>query len=509
MIPGAPHDDVELSVRHVQALSSADQLAAFFAYLRYPADERLPMTAEALQLNRALADATRHMERLTSVEGGLDVYLFELTSVTVAYTRALARALRNRGGNFVLVLTDDSQRIDFVLLERQIPGLEGTGDGGGRLMVHPRVLSVDRRDPGRVALRVLRRFTLTEYEEDGYPDPYGQYDKLRSAYTIAEWAEPLYNNRALFSDYYLNERLPTLPEWNVEGRNHAFRGIRGRVARARQRYGGARAETLRDELIGPLLEGLGFGVEPGLGGSEADFLLHVTGSSEPAAFVLAYPWNRHLDLKDARDVERPEENPGAQVVSLLETGQAPWGIVTNGKVWRLYSARAHSRATNYYEVDLEETLALADPGEALRYYYLLFRADAFLPVERAVQGEERTLSFLDWLIEESTAYARELGERLKERVFEQIFPHFAEGFVEGLGGDEEAFAAFVGMLVGQSTVTPTLVAVYRAHHSEYKALVERIASTDWLIDQIVYRLYGLTEDEIAVVDGDAVAAEIR
>jgi hypothetical protein len=30
---------------------------------------------------------------------------------------------------------------------------------------------------------------------------------------------------------------------------------------------------------------------------------------------------------------------------------------------------------------------------------------------------------------------------------------------------------------------------------------ERLAKTDWLIDQIVYKLYGLTEEEIAIVEG--------
>jgi hypothetical protein len=32
-------------------------------------------------------------------------------------------------------------------------------------------------------------------------------------------------------------------------------------------------------------------------------------------------------------------------------------------------------------------------------------------------------------------------------------------------------------------------------------LLARIAATDRLIDRIVYRLYGLTEEEIAVVEG--------
>jgi len=46
----------------------------------------------------------------------------------------------------------------------------------------------------------------------------------------------------------------------------------------------------------------------------------------------------------------------------------------------------------------------------------------------------------------------------------------------------------------------SIIDVYREHHPLYKRLVERIASTDALIDQIIYRLYELTEEEIAVVE---------
>jgi hypothetical protein len=44
-----------------------------------------------------------------------------------------------------------------------------------------------------------------------------------------------------------------------------------------------------------------------------------------------------------------------------------------------------------------------------------------------------------------------------------------------------------------------MTAVYREHHTPYKELVAQIESTDDLIDQVVYRLYGLTEEEVAVV----------
>ena len=66
---------------------------------------------------------------------------------------------------------------------------------------------------------------------------------------------------------------------------------------------------------------------------------------------------------------------------------------------------------------------------AFRYFWLFFRAAAFIPAERIVDGEKRQVCFLDSLVSESERYARELGERLKDRVFFEIFPHFARGFI--------------------------------------------------------------------------------
>ena len=71
----------------------------------------------------------RHIERVAVHDDGaepLDVYLIELTSVTVAATHALARALRNRAGNYLLALTDDYERIDFVLLQRYLRAISNS-----------------------------------------------------------------------------------------------------------------------------------------------------------------------------------------------------------------------------------------------------------------------------------------------------------------------------------------------------------------------------------------------
>src|SRR5262245_6916016 len=106
--------DVDLAGRDVQELSSTDAVAAFFARLGYDTNARTVQTPGNLGMG---AETTlrpiKRMELLADRDELFQVYLFELTSVTVAHTRALARAFRNRAGNFLLVLTSDYDRVDF------------------------------------------------------------------------------------------------------------------------------------------------------------------------------------------------------------------------------------------------------------------------------------------------------------------------------------------------------------------------------------------------------------
>lgn len=47
----------------------------------------------------------------------------------------------------------------------------------------------------------------------------------------------------------------------------------------------------------------------------------------------------------------------------------------------------------------------------------------------------------------------------------------------------------------------TIKSEYEKSLSKLLPLKEKLRKTDWLIDQIVYKLYGLTEDEIKIVEG--------
>ncbi|MAT98215.1 MAG: hypothetical protein CL608_13805, partial [Anaerolineaceae bacterium] len=70
-----------------------------------------------------------------------------------------------------------------------------------------------------------------------------------------------------------------------------------------------------------------------------------------------------------------------------------------------------------------------------------------------------------------------------------------------LGWNEDAFKGMVKELVGSVSGLSKLVQVYRDHAPSVTALNQRLTTTDHLIDQIVYKLYNLTPEEIAIVEG--------
>ncbi len=174
--------DYELSREDIQLLSSRDALAAFFAKFGYDTNDRLVQNVAAMSFSSDnLKSAITNIERLASQDGRMfEVYLFELKSVTVANTQGIVRAFRNRPGDYLLVLTDDYQRLDFVLVERYSSEFPKQQETFGlplapkQVGVRPRVLTVNRRNPDEVALRVLRRFSYTE------SDTFAQYEKLLS-----------------------------------------------------------------------------------------------------------------------------------------------------------------------------------------------------------------------------------------------------------------------------------------------------------------------------------------
>ncbi len=86
-------------------------------------------------------------------------------------------------------------------------------------------------------------------------------------------------------------------------------------------------------------------------------------------------WERPLSEKrhnDDRDQWR-NSNPSFQIVNYLVATKLKWGILTNGRIWRLYSRHVSGTATEYYEVDLLDILEDEHPhlNDFKLFWYLL------------------------------------------------------------------------------------------------------------------------------------------
>lgn len=115
---------------------------------------------------------------------------------------------------------------------------------------------------------------------------------------------------------------------------------------------------------------------------------------------------------------------------VMSDGRILWGVLTNGRVWRLYSQRAKSRSEQFLEFDLGALLGvkgcnpdLFSPGadEAphfLKVFALMFRREAFL----ATRGAGRT--FHDVALEEGRLWEARVTKDLSELTFDEVFPGF-------------------------------------------------------------------------------------
>ncbi|MDW8110912.1 MAG: Eco57I restriction-modification methylase domain-containing protein [Candidatus Bipolaricaulota bacterium] len=121
------------------------------------------------------------------------------------------------------------------------------------------------------------------------------------------------------------------------------------------------------------------------------------------------------------------------IVEPASNGKILWGILTNGRLWRLYYHKAKSRTDGYIEFDLDPLLnpqslfrlSLEERLEAFKLFYLFFRREAFVPT-----AERPNQTFLQFALEEGKNYEERVTEDLKQKIFEEVFILLARGFVE-------------------------------------------------------------------------------
>ena len=262
-----------------------------------------------------------------------------------------------------------------------------------------------------------------------------------------------FQNRGLFSDHYLKERLPEQEEWKVDSRLAIFRDELLALYQAKKSILSYLNEAqTEDEFIKPVLDLLGYtdsyivqaATKLGQQTNRPDYALFPDTETKNEAYIKiesndytqcigiadAKYWERELDLAKTNDRDTFKNlNPSFQVAGYLTGTKQNWGILTNGRLWRLYSTKSHLSLGNYYQVDIVQLLEEA-PAEALKYFYIFLRKEALLRID----GQ----SFLDRVLEGSEEYAVELETDIKERAYdvvELLCRGFAADFADGKVND--------------------------------------------------------------------------
>ena len=106
------------------------------------------------------------------------------------------------------------------------------------------------------------------------------------------------------------------------------------------------------------------------------------------------------------------QNPSFQIYYYLAETGCRWAILTNGRLWRLYSSEPKPDMQVYYEVDLPALLQSGNPDD-LAYFWLFFRCSAFVA---GVEG----VSFLEQVQAESDLAADKLREDVREGVYRAL-----------------------------------------------------------------------------------------
>ena len=218
---------------------------------------------------------------------------------------------------------------------------------------------------------------------------------------------------------------------------------------------GMNEANTEDKIIKPVVTALGWGSDylaqmaaARKGRSDVpDILLFASGDKRVLAekerdrayehgltIVESKAWCRALDRQDGR---ADDGVPSTQIlryltrVEILSNRNILWGMLTNGRHWRLYWQLARSRSEQFLELDLPAILGIegfgddlfapkaADRTHWLKVFILVFGRDSFLAA-----SDGRT--FHQMAVDEGKLWEERIAKNMSELVFDDVFPRLVE-----------------------------------------------------------------------------------
>jgi len=267
---------------------------------------------------------------------------------------------------------------------------------------------------------------------------------------------PAHRNQYLFSDHYLDNLLPQDPRWVAAlPEAEAFlEWLQQLYAQEQKQLAKYNESQLEEHWFKPILAQLGHVFErqasiPGLndGVKRPDYVFFPDDGARQAAVGAQKTEEYAANALSVGEVKRWDvplskkqkgggasfeaQNPSWQIDYYLRATGLEWGILSNGRLWRLVHKDSSQRLSICYEVDLVDLVHRGD-AEDMRYFTLFFRQGAFRP---DAQGRV----FLPDALAASMAYAVALEEDLEKNVY-QALERLMQGFLDlpanGLGADD-------------------------------------------------------------------------
>jgi hypothetical protein len=259
-----------------------------------------------------------------------------------------------------------------------------------------------------------------------------------------------HNNQSLFSDHYLNEILRRSPTWRsaLDHGRSLLTFLQQLYQQEQNQLTSYNEAQLEEHWIKPILTHLGHTYEtqptiPGFSTSikKPDYALFPDHQTRAHAATLqnttdyahsalalgeAKQWERNLSKKTGNSPNFDDQNPMYQIDTYLTLTNVQWGILTNGRHWRLLHKDTSRTLETYFEIDLLAALHTTNENAALAvatYFHLFFHQTAF---RRDTHGR----IFLQDTLQGSQQYAIALEADLRDNAYrslEQIIIGFFAG----------------------------------------------------------------------------------
>ena len=190
-----------------------------------------------------------------------------------------------------------------------------------------------------------------------------------------------FDNRGLFENHYLKERV--------------WRDARVNVGEVAERV----VQTEGD--VWSVLEALGWSVRTEYGTQRIDDAVSIT-----------------VTPSDNLSIRKTDNEVAPSYLAVDALKHSTWSILTNGREWRLYSARMSASTTNYFAVVLN-----TDQKYTVRYLAAVFGSSSYALVDKRRD--------IDTFFEKSREYARDLEDDLSSRIMSADGPflHIVKGLL--------------------------------------------------------------------------------